>query len=149
MVTTLPMNIKKLKENATIPTYGSANAAGADLYACLDASITIEAGETVLVPTGLAMALPEGYAGLIYARSGLASKRGLAPANKVGVIDSDYRGEVMVALHNHSKIATTIEPKERIAQLVITPYIAANFDIVDELDDTARGAGGFGSTGTH
>ncbi|MBO5508882.1 MAG: dUTP diphosphatase [Lachnospiraceae bacterium] len=149
MVTTLPMNIKKLKENATIPTYGSANAAGADLYACLDASITIEAGETVLVPTGLAMALPEGYAGLIYARSGLASKRGLAPANKVGVIDSDYRGEVMVALHNHSKIAATIEPKERIAQLVITPYIAANFDIVDELDDTARGAGGFGSTGTH
>lgn len=149
MVTTLPMNIKKLKENATIPTYGSANAAGADLYACLDASITIEAGETVLVPTGLAMALPEGYAGLIYARSGLASKRGLAPANKVGVIDSDYRGEVMVALHNHSKIAATIEPKERIAQLVITPYIAANFDVVDELDDTARGAGGFGSTGTH
>lgn len=149
MVTTLPMNIKKLKENATIPTYGSANAAGADLYACLDASITIEAGETILVPTGLAMALPEGYAGLIYARSGLASKRGLAPANKVGVIDSDYRGEVMVALHNHSKIAATIEPKERIAQLVITPYIAANFDVVDELDDTARGAGGFGSTGTH
>ena len=149
MVTTIPMNIKKLKDNATIPTYGSANAAGADLYACLDENLTIEAGETILVPTGLAMALPEGYAGLIYARSGLASKRGLAPANKVGVIDSDYRGEVMVALHNHSKTAATIEPNERIAQLVITPYIAAAFDVVDELDDTARGAGGFGSTGTH
>lgn len=149
MVTNIAMNIKKLKPNATIPTYGSANAAGADLYACIDAALTINPGETSLVPTGLAMALPEGYAGLIYARSGLASKKGLAPANKVGVIDSDYRGEVMVALHNHSNVPATIDPQERIAQLVITPYITAAFDVVDELDDTARGEGGFGSTGTH
>lgn len=149
MVTNLPVNIKRIKPNATVPTYGSANAAGADLYACLDGNLTIESGETILVPTGLAMELPEGYAGLIYARSGLASKKGLAPANKVGVIDSDYRGEVMVALHNHSKIPASIEPGERIAQLVITPYIAAAFNTVDELDTTERGTGGFGSTGTH
>ncbi len=149
MITNVPVNIKKLKDNATIPTYGSVNAAGADLYACLEDNLTIEPGDTYLVPTGLAMELPEGYAGLIYARSGLASKKGLAPANKVGVVDSDYRGEVMVALHNHSKVAATIEPNERIAQLVITPYIAASFAVVDELDSTERGAGGFGSTGTH
>lgn len=149
MVTNIPVNVKKLKANATIPTYGSANAAGADLYACIDEALTIASGETFLVPTGLSMELPEGYAGLIYARSGLASKKGLAPANKVGVIDSDYRGEIMVALHNHSKEAATIEPNERIAQLVITPYIAAAFNAVDELSDTVRGTGGFGSTGTH
>ena len=149
MVTTIPVNIKKIKPNATVPTYGSANAAGADLYACIDDSLTINSGETILVPTGLAVALPEGYAGLIYARSGLASKKGLAPANKVGVIDSDYRGEVMVALHNHSNVPATIEPNERVAQLVITPYIAALYNVVDELDETERGEGGFGSTGTH
>ncbi|MDD6400507.1 MAG: dUTP diphosphatase [Lachnospiraceae bacterium] len=149
MVTTIPVNIKKIKPNATVPTYGSANAAGADLYACIDDSLTINPGETILVPTGLAVALPEGYAGLIYARSGLASKKGLAPANKVGVIDSDYRGEVMVALHNHSNVPATIEPNERVAQLVITPYIAALYNVVDELDETERGEGGFGSTGTH
>lgn len=149
MVTTIPINLKKLKEDAIIPTYGSANAAGADLYACIDTDLTFAPGETILVPTGLAMETPIGYAGLIYARSGLASKKGLAPANKVGVIDSDYRGEIMVALHNHSNAAATIEPKERIAQLVITPYIAAAFNQVDELDKTERGAGGFGSTGTH
>ena len=143
------VNIKKIKPNATVPTYGSANAAGADLYACIDDSLTINPGETILVPTGLAVALPEGYAGLIYARSGLASKKGLAPANKVGVIDSDYRGEVMVALHNHSNVPATIEPNERVAQLVITPYIAALYNVVDELDETERGEGGFGSTGTH
>ena len=149
MVQSSNVNIKKLKENATIPTYGSANAAGADLYACVDQTTVIASGETKLIPTGLAMELPEGYAGLIYARSGLASKKGLAPANKVGVIDSDYRGEVMVALHNHSNIDASIEPNERIAQLVITPYIVANFNTVDELDTTARGTGGFGSTGSH
>lgn len=149
MVTTIPVNIKKIKPNATVPTYGSANAAGADLYACIDDSLTINPGETILVPTGLAVALPEGYAGLIYARSGLASKKGLAPANKVGVIDSDYRGEVMVALHNHSNVPATIEPNERVAQLVITPYIASLYNVVDELDETERGEGGFGSTGTH
>ena len=141
------VNIKKLNPNATIPTYGSEYAAGADLYACIEDALTIAPGETVLVKTGLAMELPIGYAGLIYARSGLASKRGLAPANKVGVIDSDYRGEVMVALHNHSSIDQTIEPNERIAQLVITPYIKGIFSETDDLSDTVRGEGGFGSTG--
>lgn len=149
MITSLTVNIKKLKENAVIPTYGSANAAGADLYACIDEPLTLAPAQTVLVPTGLAMELPEGYAGLIYARSGLASKKGLAPANKVGVIDSDYRGEIMVALHNHSASDATIEPQERIAQLVITPYIMGVFQTTDDLSDTARGAGGFGSTGSH
>ena len=141
------MNIKKLNENATVPTYGSACSAGADLYACEAGGVTIEAGCTVLVHTGIAMAIPEGYVGLVYARSGLATKRGLAPANKVGVIDSDYRGEVMVALHNHGDKAQTVENGERIAQIVFTPYVAADFDVVDELDDTERGEGGFGSTG--
>lgn len=148
MVTNIPVNIKKLKDDAVIPTYGSEYAAGADLYACIEDTIVLQPGETRLVPTGLAMELPIGYAGLIYARSGLASKKGLAPANKVGVVDSDYRGEVMVALHNHSTAEASIEPKERIAQLVITPYIAAVFNQVENLEDTARGTGGFGSTGT-
>ena len=142
------MNIKKLNENAVVPTYGSEFAAGADLYACEGGEITIEAGETRLVHTGIAMEIPEGLVGLIYARSGLASKRGLAPANKVGVIDSDYRGEIMVALHNHSDKAQTISDKERIAQIVFAPYYAADFCVVDELGDTVRGEGGFGSTGT-
>ena len=149
MVTTIPVNTKKLNDNAVIPTYGSEYAAGADLYACIEDTVTIEPGETKLIPTGLAMELPIGYAGLIYARSGLASKKGLAPANKVGVVDSDYRGEVMVALHNHSNVSASIDPKERIAQLVITPYIAAIFNTVESLEDTARGEGGFGSTGSH
>lgn len=147
MIQTMNVNVKILNDNATIPTYGSELAAGADLYACIDAPLTIEAGNTYLVPTGLAMEIPVGCAGLIYARSGLASKKGLAPANKVGVIDSDYRGEIMVALHNHSKGAATIEPKERIAQLVITPYITAAFHTTSVLEDTARGTNGFGSTG--
>ena len=142
-----PMNIKKLNENARIPTYGSEFAAGADLYACLDADVTIAPAETLLIHTGLAMQIPEGLVGLIYARSGLASKKGLAPANKVGVIDSDYRGEIMVALHNHGTIPQTISDGERIAQIVFAPYYAAEFSVVDELDDTTRGAGGFGSTG--
>ena len=138
--------IKKLNDKAVIPTYGSEYAAGADLYACIDEPVSIEPGETTLIKTGLAMEIPAGYAGLIYARSGLASKKGLAPANKVGVIDADYRGEVMVALHNHSNVAASIEPQERIAQLVITPYLTAHFEEMDELSDTVRGAGGFGST---
>ena len=142
------MNVKKLCEKATLPVYASEYAAGADLYACLDEPITIEPNETKLIKTGLAMAIPEGLAGLIYARSGLASKRGLAPANKVGVIDSDYRGEVMVALHNHGTAPQTVEHGERIAQLVLAPVINANFNVVDDLDSTARGEGGFGSTGT-
>ena len=141
------MNIKKLREDATVPTYGSEAAAGADLYACEDADVTIAPGETKLIHTGIAMAIPEGLVGLIYARSGLASKKGLAPANKVGVIDSDYRGEIMVALHNHGTVPQTVAHKERIAQIVFTPYMAADFTVTDELDDTARGAGGFGSTG--
>ena len=139
---------KKLHENAVIPTYGSPYAAGADLSACIEETMTIKPGETVLVPTGLAMELPIGYAGLIYARSGLATKKGLAPANKVGVVDADYRGEIKVALHNHSSVATTIEPKERIAQFVITPYLTASFEETDTLSETVRGEGGFGSTGT-
>lgn len=141
------VKIKKLRDNAIIPTYGSEFAAGADLYAAVDGAVTIEPCETKLIPTGLAFEIPVGYAGFVYARSGLASKRGLAPANKVGVIDADYRGEVMVTLHNHGKEAQIIEEGERIAQMVIAPYIAANFILSDELDDTVRGEGGFGSTG--
>ena len=141
------VNVKKLDEKAILPTYGSSCAAGADLYALSDAPITVEVGATVLVHTGISMAIPNGYVGLIYARSGLACKRGLAPANKVGVIDSDYRGEIMVALHNHGSVPQTIENGERIAQIVFTPYVAATFNVTDELDDTDRGNGGFGSTG--
>lgn len=146
-MTKFDVNIKKLNENAVIPTYGTEYAAGADLYACMDEAVTINSGETAFIKTGLAMEVPVGYAGLIYARSGLACKKGLAPANKVGVIDSDYRGEIMVALHNHSNEAVVVESGERIAQLVITPYIVAAFNQVDELEDTVRGEGGFGSTG--
>ena len=148
MINSMKVNVKKIKEGAIIPTYGSEFAAGADLYACLDNDVTIAPHVTVLVPTGLVMELPEGYAGLIYARSGLATKKGLAPANKVGVVDSDYRGEVMVALHNHGEKAQTISNGERIAQMVITPYLAARFTIADELSSTVRGEGGFGSTGS-
>lgn len=142
-----PVAVKKLNPNARLPVYGSEFAAGADLCACLEAPLTIAPGETVFVHTGLAMEIPVGYAGLVYARSGLASKRGLAPANKVGVVDADYRGELMVALHNHGAAAQTIEDGERIAQLVITPYLTAQFLEADELSDTVRGEGGFGSTG--
>ena len=142
-----PVAVKKLNPKARLPVYGSEFAAGADLCACLDAPVTIAPGETVFVHTGLAMEIPVGYAGLVYARSGLASKRGLAPANKVGVVDADYRGELMVALHNHGTAAQTIEDGERIAQLVITPYLTAQFFEAEALSDTARGEGGFGSTG--
>ena len=141
------MRVKKVRPNAVIPTYGSAEAAGADLYACLEADVVIEPGKTVFVPTGIAMAVPRGYAGLIYARSSMGAKRGLAPANKVGVIDSDYRGEVMVALHNHGTEIQTVCHGERIAQLLVTAVLAPAFEETDELDETARGAGGFGSTG--
>ena len=141
------INVKKLDERAVLPAYGSASAAGADLYAVTEGVVTFAPGETKLIRTGLAVEIPEGYAGLIYARSGLATKRGLAPANKVGVIDADYRGEVMVALHNHSQSVQTIESGERVAQLVITPFLKAEYAQAEELSDTARGAGGFGSTG--
>ena len=140
--------VKKLDERAVLPTYGSEFSAGADLYALADEEIVIRAGETKLIRTGLAMEIPEGYAGLIYARSGLASKRGLAPANKVGVVDADYRGEVMVALHNHSNTEQKVAPFERIAQLVVAPFLKATFTQAEELSDTVRGVGGFGSTGT-
>ncbi len=141
------VRIKKLDENAIVPTYGSPFAAGADLYACTEDKIDIAPHETKLIHTGIAMEIPTGFAGLIYARSGIASKRGLAPANKVGVVDSDYRGELMVALHNHSDNMQSIEKGERIAQLVITPYVTADFVVSETLDDTERGEGGFGSTG--
>ena len=142
-----PIRVKKVRANAMLPTYGSQQAAGADLYACLDEDVTIAPGQTFMIPTGLSMELPVGYAGFIYARSSLGTKRGLAPANKVGVVDSDYRGEVMVALHNHSSIVQEIEPNERIAQLVVAKYERVEWDEVATLDETERGEGGFGSTG--
>ena len=135
------VKVKKLNEKAIIPTYGSSFAAGADLYACCEGEISINPGETVLIKTGIAMEIPENFVGLVYARSGLA------PANKVGVIDADYRGEIMVSLHNHSNLVQSISEGERIAQLVIAPYLTANFVEAETLDETARGAGGFGSTG--
>lgn len=143
----MKVRVQMLREGAKLPAYGSFSAAGADLYACLKESIMLEPGETALIPTGLAMELPEGYAGLVYARSGLACKRGLAPANKVGVIDSDYRGEVLVALYNQSGMPQMVEPGERIAQLVVTPVLQVQFESAPDLTGTDRGAGGFGSTG--
>ena len=141
------VRVKKLKEKAILPTYGSAEAAGADLYACLFEPVTIQPGASAFIPTGLSMEIPKGYAGLIYARSGLACKRGLAPANKVGVVDSDYRGEFMIVLHNHGSEVQTIQHGERIAQLVITPVFTPGFVEVDDLSETVRSDGGFGSTG--
>ena len=142
------LRYKRLSPLALVPTYGSASAAGADLHALPEEDTVIEPGETKLIHTGIAVEIPEGYMGLIFARSGLATKRGLAPANKVGVIDADYRGEIMVALYNQSGEAQTVAAGERIAQLVITPFLAVNFEECDELSDTTRGTGGFGSTGT-
>ena len=141
------VRVKLLRYGAKLPTYGSVQAAGADLYACLEAPVTIAPGETVFVPTGIALEVPAGCAGLIYARSGMACKRGLAPANKVGVVDSDYRGEIIVALHNHGKDSQTIENGERVAQFVITPVLTPVYEIAQELSDTYRDQGGFGSTG--
>lgn len=141
------IRVKKLREGALLPTYGTAQAAGADLYACLEAPLTIAPGETAWVTTGLALEVPEGCAGLVYARSGLATKRGLAPANKVGVIDSDYRGEITVVLYNHGSEAQSISSGERIAQLIITPVLTPAYTETDRLTETLRGTGGFGSTG--
>ena len=141
------VRVKILREGASLPTYGSVLAAGADLYACLDAAVTIAPGETAFIPTGIALEVPVGCAGLIYARSGMACKRGLAPANKVGVVDSDYRGEILVALHNHGNVSQTVENGERVAQFVITPVLTPVYEAVEELTDTARNQGGFGSTG--
>lgn len=141
------VKIKKLSKNAFIPTYGSTSSAGADLYACLDSPLEIKPGETEFIHTGLSLEIPEGFAGLVFARSGLSCKKDLAPANKVGVVDSDYRGEIMVALHNHGKEARTVEHGERVAQLLIMPYVTADFIESEELSSTKRGDGGFGSTG--
>lgn len=143
----MKIEIKKLNENAVIPTRGSEQAAGYDLYAATTEPITILPHETAKIGTGLAIAVPDGYFGAIFARSGLASKQGLRPANCVGVADSDYRGEYIVALHNDTDSERTIAPKERIAQLVVMPYLAVEFEEVDTLSETARGEGGFGSTG--
>lgn len=143
-----PVAVKKLSPRAKLPTYGTAEAAGADLYACLEKAVTVAPGASEWIPTGIALEVPKGCAGLIYARSGMACKRGLAPANKVGVIDSDYRGEVVVVLHNHGTQAQTVEPGERIAQLVITPVLTPPYEEITELSSSDRGAGGFGSTGS-
>ena len=143
----MKVSVKKLNENAILPTYGTEYSAGADLYACIEEPVTIGPGEAFLVHTGLSVAIPEGYAGLIFARSGLAVKQGLAPSNKVGVIDADYRGEIMVSLYNHSGESRIVEPGERIAQMVITPFLKADWQESEELSETERGAGGFGSTG--
>ena len=140
--------VKRLSPDAKLPSYGSQDAAGADLYACVQEPVTVAPGDTAWIPTGIALEVPKGCAGLIYARSGLACKRGLAPANKVGVVDSDYRGEVVVVLHNHSDQPQTVQPGERIAQLVITPVLTPAYEEVTELSSSERGAGGFGSTGS-
>ena len=141
------IRVKKLHPNAVLPTYGSADAAGADLYACMETEVTIQPGEVFWVPTGIALEVPKGCAGLVYARSSMGAKRGLAPANKVGVVDSDYRGEIKVVLLNHSKEPQVLRPGERVAQFVITPVLQPPYEEVDDLTDTDRGAGGFGSTG--
>ncbi len=143
----LPIKVKKLRANAVLPSYESQQAAGADLHACIDGDMTIQPGETQFIPTGLSMEIPVGCVGLIYARSGLACKKGLAPANKVGVIDSDYRGEFIVALHNHGTQPQIVAPNDRVAQLVIAPVFTPGFYEVTELSDTERAGAGFGSTG--
>lgn len=142
----MKIKIKKLNGKAVIPTYGTEYSAGADLYN-LDTPVAVPSHATALIHTGIAVEIPEGYCGLIFARSGLATKRGLAPANKVGVIDADYRGEIMVALHNHTESEAVVEAGERVAQLAIVPFLKAEYELSDELSDTVRGAGGFGSTG--
>ena len=142
------INIKRIRNDAIVPTRGSASAAGYDLYACdIDEPINIAPGSCAKIKTGVIMEIPEGYFGAIYARSGMATKQGLRPANCVGVVDSDYRGEIMVFLHNDSSFVRTIENGERIAQIVITPYLNVEFNEVDVLSSTERGEGGFGSTG--
>lgn len=143
----LEILLQKLKSNARIPSRGSDQSAGYDLYACLDSPVTIAPGETVTIGTGICAALPEGYFGACFARSGLARKEGLRPANCVGVVDSDYRGEYLIALHNDSKQARIVNDGDRIAQLVIMPYLTVSFTETDALPETERGTGGFGSTG--
>lgn len=144
----VPVSVQLLDPQAKLPAYGSPDAAGADLYVVADGPVTVAPGGTAKLRTGLALAIPQGYVGLVCARSGMACKRGLAPANKVGIIDADYRGEVMVFLHNHGDEPQVVEPGDRVAQLVIVPYLTARFTQAEGLDDTRRGSGGFGSTGT-
>ena len=143
----MKIQVRKLNPNAVLPTAGSAYAAGYDLYACIEAPVEIAPHTTAKIGTGLSVAVPEGWFGAVFARSGLAAKQGLRPANCVGVCDSDYRGEYIVALHNDGEAPQTVQPGDRIAQLVILPYMAAEFEEVDSLPETERGAGGFGSTG--
>ena len=141
------VKIKILRSGAVVPKIATAGSAAADLCACMEEPVTVKPGETALLPTGFAMAVPQGFAAFIFARSGLGIKHGIAPANCVGVIDSDYRGEVCVGLHNYSSDEYIIAPGERVAQMAIMPVAAANFIVAEELDETDRGAGGFGSTG--
>ena len=141
------ISVKLLRPGARIPTYGTEASAGADLYACMQDKVEVGPGQSVMIPTGIAMEIPKGYAGLVFARSSMGAKRGLAPANKVGVIDSDYRGEIRVVLHNHSGESQSVEPGERVAQLLIVPVFTPGFQEAEKLSDTSRGAGGFGSTG--
>lgn len=143
----MKIKFKKLRAGAVTPTRGSAYAAGYDLYACLDNTVTIAPGETAMISTGLSVAVPEGYFGAVFARSGLASKQGLRPANCVGVCDSDYRGEYTVALHNDSALPREVANGDRIAQLVVMPFLEVEFEEAEELSETERGTGGFGSTG--
>lgn len=141
------ISVKLLRPGARIPTYGTEASAGADLYACMQDKVEVGPGQSFMIPTGIAMEIPKGYAGLVFARSSMGAKRGLAPANKVGVIDSDYRGEIRVVLHNHSGEPQSVEPGERVAQLLIVPVFTPGFQEAEKLSDTSRGAGGFGSTG--
>lgn len=143
----MKINVKKLRDTAVLPEQGSAYAAGYDLFADVEQALEIEPHKTVMIPTGLAMEIPEGYFGGIFARSGLASKEGLRPANCVGVVDADYRGEVKVALHNDGEVVRTVQPGQKVAQLVVVPFLSVEFDEVENLSDTVRGVGGFGSTG--
>lgn len=143
----MKLSVRILRPEAILPTYATELAAGADLYAAISEPITVSPGETRLIPHGISLEIPAGYAGFIYARSGLSVKQDLAPANKVGVIDADYRGELMTPLRNHGNTVRTVEPGERIAQLVIAPIARAEFSVTGELSETGRGEGGFGSTG--
>lgn len=143
----MEIKLKKFNDNAVIPYLGTEYSAGYDLSACIIEPIIIKPNETVIIPSGLGLEIPIGYMGLVMARSGISIKRNLAPANKVGLIDADYRGEIMVALHNHGQKQQTIEPNEKIAQIVITPFLKVSFQEVDELSETNRGDNKFGSTG--
>lgn len=147
MITTIDVKIKRVRDKAIVPSHGSNDAAGYDLYACLENPVSIRPHQTVLIGTGWAMEFPVGLVALLYARSGLATKQGLRPANCVGVVDADYRGEYMVALHNDSEEMRVVNHGDRIAQMVLTSYFAMNYVETNELDSTERGAGGFGSTG--